>query len=998
MRHCLPPALFAVALLLTPLGAQTLTHLSGQIIDPSGAAVPGASVSVANEDTGFRRVTLTHSDGTYLIAALQPGQYKIMVRRDGFRTLVRFGVKLDVAQAARVDFQLPIGSMQETITVEDTPGGVTRDENSVSTLISRDPIENLPLNGRGILGLLELAPGTIVTPATRGEAGQFTANGQRPNTHGFSVDGVSANSGVIGGGLPAQTTGGTLPSMTAIGGLAGIIALDSLNEFVVQTSSTGSEFGRYPGAQISLSSRSGSNDFHAAITEFFRHEKLAANDWFANRPGDGEVPLRVNDFGATLGGRLRRDRTFFFLNYEGLRLMQPTSWTQAVPTAQLRGKVTNWVGPVLAMFPLPNGRDFDQNIGEWTGRISRPARSDNGSARLDHSIGSKLSLFGRYQNNPSASQFGSSQISDLSIESSSLTLAANFRPRADSVFDLRFNAAAMQAHSAWRPADPADESGCYMNAVASTFLPNKSACNYLYRFSIAGVGQTVSGAESIQRQSQWQIVPSAYLVKGAHQIRFGGDVRRLDPSRHDVDGSFSIIAESLADLVESRNLWTASSTQQSRAGRLFESSLYIQDTWRLHRALTLTAGLRWELAPAPIARDLSENPFPSTPSQVVNSAVWPMRYTNLAPRLGLAWRPTRNGQTVVRAAFGVYYDSSLSLATDLVNGGPLNMEQFTSGTYAPFTTVLQYGFDQGLRLPRIQQWNVSIERGFGLNNLLSMSYAGATGQWLVRREYGTLGSNELIRTILSTNHASSDYRALLVQFRRRMARGLQAHLSYSWSHSIDDASSDAALYLVSAATAGSSNRGSSDFDARHAFTAAFTYAPRSFRGLAFDGIFHARTGFPVTVVNEEYAMGLSFSNAFRPDYIPNVPLWLDDSSVPAGRRLNPAAFQVSPATKRQGTLGRNAIAGFGMSQIDLAARREFRFGDRQILELRAEAFNLFNHPNFADPVRTLASPLFGQSNSMLNLMLGTGSPGSGLAPVFQSGGARSVQLVLRLRF
>ncbi|WP_321473953.1 carboxypeptidase-like regulatory domain-containing protein [uncultured Paludibaculum sp.] len=997
MRHCPPPALFALCLLTAPLMAQTLTHLSGQILDPSGAAVPGATVSVASEDTGFRRVTMTHSDGTYLVAALQPGQYKVMVRKDGFRTLVRFGVKLDVAQAARVDFNLQIGSMQETITVEDTPAGVSREETSVSTLIGRDPIENLPLNGRGILSLLELAPGTVVTPATRGEAGQFTANGQRPNTHGFTVDGVSANSGVIGGGLPAQTTGGTLPSMTAIGGLAGIVALDSLNEFVVQTSSTGSEFGRYPGAQVSLSSRSGSNEYRGTLTEFFRHEKLAANDWFANQPGEGRAPLRVNNFGVSLGGPVAHDRTFFFLNYEGLRLLQPTSWIQAVPTAQLRGKVQNWVRPVLDMFPLPNGRDFDQDIGEWTGRISRPARSDNGSARVDHALTSKITLFSRFQDAPSSSEFGSSQISKLSIGSRSFTAAANFRVRPDTVFDLRFNVASMEAYSVWSPADPTDSSGCAMSAVASTFLPSKSACHYLYRFSIAGVGQTISGAESIQRQSQWQILPSGYLVKGTHQLRFGGDVRRLAPSRHDVDGSFSIIAESLEDLVESRNLWTASSTPQSRAGTLFESSLYVQDTWRIHRALTLTSGLRWELAPAPVTRDLTENPFGGTPSNAVNSAAWPMRYTNLAPRLGLAWRPDRRGQMVVRAAFGVYYDSSLSLSTDLVNGGPLNMEQFTSGSSAPFTTVLQYGFDNGLRLPRVQQWNVSLERAFGPSNLLSTSYVGATGQWLVRREYGNVDENPLLRMVVSTNHGSSDYRALLVQFRRRMARSLQAQVSYSWSHSIDDSSSDAALFLVSPATTASSNRGSSDFDARHSFTAAFTFAPRRLRGLTFDGIYRARTGFPITVVNEEYAMGLSFSNAFRPDLVPGVPVWLQDPTAPGGRRLNEAAFRETPASI-QGNLGRNAIAGFGMSQFDLAVRRDFRIGLGQTLELRGEAFNVFNHPNFADPVRTLASPLFGQSNSMLNLMLGTGSPGSGLAPVFQSGGSRSLQMVLRLRF
>ena len=202
------------------------------------------------------------------------------------------------------------------------------------------------------------------------------------------------------------------------------------------------------------------------------------------------------------------------------------------------------------------------------------------------------------------------------------------------------------------------------------------------------------------------------------------------------------------------------------------------------------------------------------------------------------------------------------------------------------------------------------------------------------------------------------------------------------------------------------DRGASDFDVRHAFTLALSFETVSLTGgslgrrlrggWSLDTIFRARTGFPVTVLGGEYAMGLGFANAFRPDLLGGEPVWLDDPGVPGGRRLNRAAFRYRP--EAQGTLGRNAIRGFAMHQFDAALTRRLFAGERVGVKARLEAFNLFNHPNFADPARFLSSPLFGVAPSMLNLMLGTGSPASGLTPAFQTGGARAVQLSLGISF
>jgi len=186
-----------------PAWAQRSAYIQGRVLDPSQAAVPEAAITIVNQESGFRRVIETATDGTYAVGSLDSGVYKVTVRKDGFRTMIRFNVKVANLEAAQVDFTLSVGAVQETITVEGTAPPPGQEDASIGVRVFREDIQRLPLNGRGVLGLLELSPGTNVTPATRGESGQFTANGQRPNANYFTVDGASANTGVAAGGLPA---------------------------------------------------------------------------------------------------------------------------------------------------------------------------------------------------------------------------------------------------------------------------------------------------------------------------------------------------------------------------------------------------------------------------------------------------------------------------------------------------------------------------------------------------------------------------------------------------------------------------------------------------------------------------------------------------------------------------------------------------------------------------------------------------------------------------
>jgi hypothetical protein len=1021
------------------LPGQRSASVAGRILDVTGAGVPGATVTVVNQRTGFRRSAESEPGGGYAVTSLDPGEYTIKVSKDQFRPINNFNVPLGGQGATAIDFVLQVGSVFEEVRVEGIALPIERPDASVGGQFEHDEIARIPVNGGKVLDLLGMTPGAVVTPATRGEAGQFSVNGQRPNSNYFTVDTVSANIGVTAGGLPAQSTGGTLPGVSAFGSLDALAPLDSIQELQVRTSSTVAEFGRLPGAGVSLVTRSGSNGFHGATSLRLRHEMFNAGNWFANQAGFGQLPVRMSDVTQTLGGPARRDHTFFFLSYERMALRQAYVWVQPTPSLAARQAAADWAQPALSFFPLPNAGQLTGGMGEWVGSNVLPAGLNTGTARLDQAVGSRASLFARFSDSPSSNHFGNLGIDHLDLGIRSLTAGLNVRPTANLTMDLRLNETQSAAHSAWSgsvaplvppPAGaatvgppPAGTLDCVLQPMVSAFLNSPAPCNYLVRFTIDGVGQLVSGPEGDRKQRQFQAVDSVALKRKKHSLGFGADYRAITAVREDAADTLGVIADTVAALTSMRDLWVFTATPGSGGAPLAQTvkvqelSLWALDTWQPAKRLTISAGLRWEFSPAPVpsAEELSANPifiynftYRDTELALQPRPLWPTSYGDFAPRLGLAYRLAEDGSTVLRAGGGLYYDSSVSIATDILNGGPLSAGKFTSQRYAPFSTVLGYGFMPNLKLPEIRQWNVALEHAFGAHDTLSAGYVGSSGWSLIRREMGGVNGDSRTRFVaLTTNNGRSDYGSLQVHYRRHFTRGLDVMTSYTWGHSTDDDSSDANLVWAGAGSPPANDRGSSDFDVRHSFTASAVYELRRpgdaarlrgwLRGWAASAIFRARSGFPITIQQAEEYNGIGVANAFRPNLIASQPVWLTDPAAPRGRRLNPAAFE-STASGVQGNLGRNAIGGFGTSQFDMALSREFTGGEHRALQLRVEAFNLFNTPSFADPVKFMDNPLFGQSTSMLNMMLGSGSPGSGLAPMLQAGGPRAFQASVRLRF
>src|SRR6266478_1263106 len=302
---------FACLTGLAACRADELAAVTGLVTDPNGRSVPGVTIVVTNLATNVASRTVTNDQGIYRVPSLQPGIYRMTLDKDGFKSVVKSGVELHVQDIASINFELQIGSVNETVTVEAGGLVINTTDAAVSTVIDRNFAERLPLNGRSFNTLLQLTPGVVIAPSRSvSSPGQFSIGGQRTDANNFLIDGVSANFGIAS--TPGTTGSGTGSSQafSVLGGTSSLVSVEALQEFRIETSSYAPEFGRSPGGQVILTTRSGTNSFHGGVYEYFRNNVLDANDWFANQAGIPRAPERHNDFGGYLGGPIKSDKTF----------------------------------------------------------------------------------------------------------------------------------------------------------------------------------------------------------------------------------------------------------------------------------------------------------------------------------------------------------------------------------------------------------------------------------------------------------------------------------------------------------------------------------------------------------------------------------------------------------------------------------------------------------------------------------------------------------------
>jgi len=834
------------------LGQSESATLSGRVTDPSGSAVVGAEVVLTNTETNVEMRTKTNGAGLYVFTGVHPGKYRVAAGATGFKVLIKEGLLLHVQDELAENFALTLGTVSETVTVTAEATHVNTTDASVSTVMDRQFAENLPLNGRSFQTLIQLTPGVVLTANNGVDTGQFSVNGQRASSNYWMVDGVSANIGISASLGSGNGLGGALGSSSVLGGTNSLVSVDAMQEFRIQTSTFAPEFGRTPGGQISIVTRSGTNQIHGTAFDYLRNDVLDATGWFngyTNNPPLPKAKERQNDFGGTLGGPILKDKTFFFFSYEGLRLRLPQTVLSYVPDASFTpGGTTNSrqnaipaLQPYLNAFPLPNPTSPEiflpcdpatdptcppsgvkaTGYAAFNASFSIPASLDAYSLRIDHKLSDKLNVFGRYNYSPSdLSQRGLGALSDVlltRITTQTGTVGVTWAISNLAANDFHFNYSSTDASSS----SYLDNFGGAVPLGALPFPSPFTSSDGNFTFSIASLGNNGgfgAGAYAHNRQRQLNFVDSVSLQRGPHSIKFGIDFRRLSPQVQPAAYTQSVYFLSVESAGSGNVDYQANINSSLPVTFLFRNlGVFAQDTWRVVPRLTLTYGLRWDTDFVPTS--LSGPGFPAAVGfnlgNLANLALAPAgtppyktSYGNVAPRIGLAYQVSQNPQwqTVLRGGFGVFYDMATSEAGNTASS---IFYPFGASSFLPVPTSFPltgnapdppqitppnasnsplYAFNPKLQLPYTLQWNTAIEQSLGRQQTLTASYVGASGRRLLQTAQILFPNPNLILAELVTNTGTSDYNALQIQFHRQMSQGLQALASYTWSHSIDTAS------------------------------------------------------------------------------------------------------------------------------------------------------------------------------------------------------------------
>ena len=771
----LPIVLLLVAGIISPAHAQTESGtIYGSVTDPTGAVVPSATIRLIDTDRGLKSEVATGSSGFYSFPNVRPGHYRMEVEKSGFKPLHLTGITVNVQGNVEQNFKLDVGSASETITVTANPDNINTTDGTVSTVVDRTFADNIPLNGRSFQTLITLTPGVVVTQTAFDDQGQFSVNGQRADANYFSVDGVSANFGVTGYSLPVQSAGGALPALSALGGTNSLVSVDAMQEFRVQTSSFAPEFGRTPGGQISIVTRSGTNAFHGTLFEYFRNDVLDANDWFngyTNNPPLAKAEERQNDFGGVFGGPIIKDKTFFFFSYEGLRLRQPATQESAVPDNASRQQAPSPMQPFLNAYPVQNGAELGSGLAQYNASYSNPSTLNAYSIRLDHTVNNRINVFGRYNYSPSdLSQrgpfFSSTPVLSMreSVSSSvhTFTLGLNHLITSRIANEVRANYSNDRIGTTYI----LDNFGAAVPLPNSLLFPaGYSSANAAFTLDLPGPGTYQQGKNATNEQRQVNLIDNLSITTSTHALKFGVDYRWLSPfSSPYAYNQLAIFAGMTCSAPPCPGYATSGISEiagvfayQNVSLLSHNYSVYGQDTWKVTPRLTMTYGLRWDINPPLKGKNLANQPYTVTglndPATMAlaphGTPLYQTTYGNVAPRIGVAYQTGRgtNWNSVLRAAFGIFYDlgsgslggvandfsySALKLipsATLPITGANASPPAITANL--PVTTINVA--DPHLKLPRTYEWNGAIEQSLGNAQSLSLTYVGAVGRKLLRR-------------------------------------------------------------------------------------------------------------------------------------------------------------------------------------------------------------------------------------------------------------------------
>ncbi len=1012
--------LATVCFLAFPAAAQETASISGELTDPSGGAVSHAAVTLTNLESKSARRTLTDASGHYAIPQLGAGTYEVRAEKSGFQSEVRRGIPLAVSQAAVVNLHLQIGAVSEQVEVTERAPMIGAAMDQSSGLVGGSQVRNLPLNGRSYDQLMTLDPGIVNyssqklsnTPGISNSAvaNIFAVSGRRPQENLFLLDGV-------------EYTGSAEINMTPGGTSGELLGVDAIREFNVLTDTYSAEYGKRPGAQVLIVDRSGTNEFHGSVYEFLRNNDFDARNFFdqASVPG-----FQRHQFGGSLGGALVPNRTFLFGDYEVFRQNLHLSDVTLVPDSDARAGILNGqhvgispaAGRLLALWPVPNGPELGGGIAEAFSTPRQTIREEFGTARLDQTLSRADTLGFSYLADDSADYTPTANPLALDIESlreqvASLRETHVFSSRTVHTATLGFSRASYFYTGESGVSVPgfigAEQVGAVV--IGGSATPNTAS----------SITMAVSnyGSHLFATRNLFTYADQISVVRNRHQLSAGAWFQRVQSNDELALGQYgqATFSSLQAFLQGTVTTFTAVPSPTPLGWRSWEGAWFVQDQVRLTPRLSVSLGFREEFTNGWNEAHGRASSFVFGPNGAletqprVGSSVFTINRAKFLPqpRLGLAWNPARDNRTVIRAGFGMYNDLQDALSFRLDQNAPFNTSvTLTNIPLANFPIlpgqipdsfkIAPAGVQQDLYTPTVIAYTLSVQREITPNTVFTVGYAGSHGYHetisadlnqpapticpaapcpaglAAGTTYyppgAALANPALASTWTWISGGNSSYHALKADLRRRLARGLDFRLAYTWSKSLDNGDTLNASAAANAPGLAENTQnlrldwGPSTFDVRHLLAAYATYelplgpgkpflrhltgfAKMAVEGWSIHAIETYHTGFPFTPeLSFNPSNNGNTTNPVRPSLNPAFagPLILGSPN----QYFNPAAFVVPP-NGTYGNLGRNALTGPGLAELDFSLGKTMYLSERLALELRGEAFNVFNHANFNTP-------------------------------------------------
>jgi hypothetical protein len=991
--------LLASSALLLPSSAmaQTSGAITGQVFDSSKAAVVEATVTAKNVGTGETRVVQTDSQGYYTLTELRVGTYDVSAERQGFRRTVQKGVLLNVATTVQLNFTLEVGEVSEQIVVTSEAPVIEKSDPATGTTLQTQQLSELPINGRDYARFSLLTPGAVLRSnfiADLSFDGLHTVHNQ------FSIDGIDASRV----DQPYMANGFERGARLLTG------SLDTISEFKVQTSDYGAEYGRAAGSYVNIVTKSGTNDFHGSVFEYFRNNYLDARNFFATVPSP-QPEFRYNNFGGNIGGPIRKNSTFFFANWEASRQRIGITGSGTVPSAMLRSQVlatSPQLTDILNMYPLGTSHTSDPLVDNVTRTSASAIREDTGSIRVDQKFRTSDSAFVRVNINDSYTHgalFGVFPSALGLLDHQNVPLrTTNIAVHESHIFNPDFINDFLTGMQRWAS-----------NIDSRVPFPLTTV-----------VGLSVSpGTEGyfLENNNSIQIGDHMSLVKGRHTLKWGGTVYRIQINANSSNFP-SMTFSSISDFINDRlSIVNISAAIPGNGVRATQTGVYVQDSFRVLQSLTLDYGLRYDIETVPHDSNYATRPFdtncmclaaPGTPYFAINGK-------DFGPRVGLAWSPT--SRVVVRTGYGTYFQDypvgfgSYYVPANTVTGNITLLQQQIPNLSYPYDSFLSQtavfppnlgGFPWHKPDIYVNQYNLSVATQVSTNMSVQVAYLGNHGVNLWR-EYNinyfdpALGARPLPQfgnVTLQSNSGFSSYNGLQLSVKKRLDKGFMFDIEYSLGHAIDDVD-DQGLFASDPQNLKNlkAERGNGSGDIRHNVTFNTMYdlpfghgrrllgnaagvADRLVGGWSISALGILRTGVASTVHIGTNTFGNGDFTNQRPNRVPGVSQYGTGSGP--NNFLNPAAFSM-PAAGTFGNLGRDTFYGPSYKQIDFSVLKKTRITETKNLEFRAETFNLFNHPNFDEPDSTFGTTGFGQIFNTLGRTLGVGT-------------SRQIQLALRFSY